>query len=533
MACILIMRGVPGSQIRGVDAVRSGPTARTGYWLAIAGLTAIFLARFPAIWFGYPFGRYVDEPLLVEPAYRIALTGDLHPGTFLYPSLMYYLPAAVFRIAAALGVPEVLPPRPIPDHFVMARGLSLLMAAAAVPVTAEIGRRLLHPLAGFAAACFLVAAPLLTSYSYVATVNPAMALFGALTGWMAALLLTRGPRLRYYVLAALFAGLAIGSKYVMVFAPLCVVLAHFLHRGPDDRPNGRLALFLLLVPLVFLATTPYVLVDRAAFLDALSRLDEEYRAGGIWRFNESASSVSYLAIARRMALEKYGLLPLALAGIGAAWLLRARWRTAAILLVAPTLTYLMQGAYKVYFTRHLMGALPFLAVLSGCGVWAVYASAQALVSGRAGTWTRGLPRIAAALALAAALWQPALASRDMIRIARLPTTQQAAYDWVLENVPPGSGIVREYNTPAIEAYTDAFEVTHVRSLVVPGAGIDVSGFDYAMGGWGYLRVSERDDLAAERAAYEAFFEANERVADFTPDERELTGPAIWVYRIAP
>ena len=101
-----------------------------------------------------------------------------------------------------------------------------------------------HSLVLAALAATLAVAPLFTSFSYLATVNPPLACFSALAGLAALGVQRRGTRADC-LRAGLTTGLALGIKYVAFPVALLTPLAHWLRpREQGGAPRWRRSRFM-------------------------------------------------------------------------------------------------------------------------------------------------------------------------------------------------------------------------------------------------------------------------------------------------
>ncbi len=499
--------------------------------LLVLLLTLLSAARWPAVWYAYPFEGFVDEPYLVEFAYAMARDGDPNPHFFNYGSLSFYLCAALYLAADWLGAHSLEPELASPDHFVLARMLVLVLGTLAVPATAELGRRLVSPLAGLSGACFFAVAPLYTTFSYMATVNPPLALWSALTGVAAALVYTRG-RTSDYVLAGVLAGMTVGTKYIGFTAALLPVLAHLLApRAEVRRPWRPLLISMALVPLVFLFTTPFALLDFETFSSDLARTGQVYTLEGAWHFHQAAGDHSWADIAKRMTFRGLRWAPMSLAGIGLLWLSWRDWRKAVLIAATPLVAWLFLGTYKVFFPRNLLGALPYLALLAGCGVHALHAFVRSCAP-RFPVLAPVLAPGVTLLVFAAALSNPLGATRHTVREALRVDTRRAALEWVTANVPAGARILREERTPALEELSESYDVVAYRSLVQPDRVAEAEACDWVLITVPFRRsIKQVEGYAQVRAEYEAFMARHELAARFDPKDGELTGRRIDVFRV--
>lgn len=539
------------------------------YWVALAAVTLWFAARWPAAWYAYPFAGFQDEPYLVDVAHAMVRDGDPNPRFFNYPSLSFYLLAGVYAAGDLTGaLPAVspaqaaqrasqdeqgadagpaggeraarAPPGPSPDHYVWARLLVLLMATLTVPLTAELTRRLVGPLAGLAAACVLAVTPLFTTFSYLATVNPPLAMWCALAGVAAAGVLRGGGRAGL-LLPGIAAGLALGTKYVSFPVALLAPLAHLLApRPPGEALRWRpLVVFGLAAGVTLVCTTPYALFDLERFARDVSKTGEVYDFEGNWHFHEGEDDSSWSVVAARFQGRSFRTGPTLLAGLGLVWLACTRWRSALLLALPPLFTWAFLGSYRVFFPRNLMGALPYACALAGAGTAALHAGVLALGNRFAGR-RAGEPGVgvyaAAGLATVAlfawALANPLATTRAEIREDLQVDTRRAALEWVDEHVPRGAVILREERTPPLEELLEGYDVRYVRSLARPDRLDEADAADFVLLTVPFRRdVRQVDDYAEDRAAYERFMARHRLAAEFIGGEGRLSGRRIAIYAV--
>jgi hypothetical protein len=223
---------------------------------------------------------------------------------------------------------------------------------------------------------------------------------------------------------------------------------------------------------------------------------------------------------------------------GLAWLARRRWRVALLVSLVPLATWAFLGAYKVYFPRNLMGALPFACVLAGAGIAGVHElgaralatfAARSRAAAAAATWLSA----GATAALAAwALAEPLSASRAEIREDLLIDTRRAALEWIQAHVKRGARLLREERTPPIEELLEGYEVRYTRSLARPDRLSTAEEFDYVLLTVPFRRdVRLVDEYAVDRVLYAEFMARHRLVAEFDEAQGDLTGRRIAIYAI--
>ena len=513
------------------DSERSSgfPGGRAAWWTVLALLVAFVGLRYRAAWFSYALDGYSDEPAVVDPALAAA-RGDLRPAEFLYPGWSAYSIGATYKALDVLGyggAEGFLPEKAGPDHLVVARLFVFGVSLATLIATALIGRRVAGAWGGLAAAALLACSPMFTAMSFLVTVNPPASFWTAMATLFALRVYQEGGKRSDYVLSAACAGLAIGCKYNAYPAALAVVLAHFFAPA-SGRRLSNLVLAGVVVPVVFVATTPYAVLEPARFLEYVRFLGDVYEKE--WPLHYDESGTSWLEYVARMVKFGWPWEMSASALLGTALLLKSDWRRAAIVAVAPLLNFVFLGFYAVFFLRHLLPALPGLAVASGVLVQACADRVAARREPASGGRTV-LASVAACVLVAGLGWRAFEQSAERVSRTELVDSRQAALEWILANVPKGSRIVREDRTPVIEEHSADYEVTFIRCIAEPDRTREAETHDYAVLSGMFDRFVRDPKFAAAREVYEQFYARHELVRDFKGNGVEYSGRDVRIYRI--
>jgi 4-amino-4-deoxy-L-arabinose transferase-like glycosyltransferase len=507
--------------------------------ILVVVVAASAMIRVSGVWFGYPLAVHPDEGRLVRPALKILKTGDLNPHFFDYPSLNIYLQAALYKTVAVVektvhggGMGRI----PTIRFYIVGRFLSVVMSLLTIVITFAIGRRLIHPIAGLASAYFVGASLLHILNSFIITVDAPMAFWSSLAVLMAARIATGDGRLYDYVLAGMFVGFAVGSKYTAFLCVIPIVIAH-LHasRGAKPRPTWLILLCLVIIPFAFLLTTPFAALDYPAFFEAINSESSHYRGGHFG--NEGEGANSFFLYGKSLFLEGLGPVPAILAIVGFGWLLRRKAWCALLLLSFPLLLFLFVGQYRVFFSRNLVAAVPCLAVLSGAGVQFLYETLH-----RAWFRWRGTLRLAGSLAGGAVVLIVVLGTygqvstaREEIRMMTLPDSRWVSLHWIGENIPAGASIGREQYTPPVQKFAKRYRVTNLGyfSLTRRKAVSKIPALDYVvLSSYNFERFLEDAERYPRQAAtYEAFFREQRLMKEFVPDGVSLGGPRILIFAI--
>lgn len=492
-----------------------------GCVLAI-GLVALWLRVWGAGW-SLPYVDHPDEPAVVTVILRI-IQGDLNPRHFFYPSLIIYLQALVFKLHFWLGLlsgfysePLTLPRSThfytsIPAAFVWARVFTALLGTAAVLALATWGGRCVGRREGLLAAALLALSPWAIIHSHYITVDGPAALTGLL-GLLALVPVLQRGSWRDYLLAGVLLGLAAGSKYqnVILVAPFC--LAHALRwRGALVQRAAPLLAAGALSALVFLLTTPYIILDFPGFMHDIETLFTSYEAGHgdighawpLWRY------------LRFHWQEGLGPLPFLLLLVGTLALARRDWPLAVVLLSFPLLLILALLRMETHFYRNLLPAQAPLLLVSGVGAVALWDAARQSIP-------PCLTRPAALLALAALLL-PSLvpAIQSSARLA-WPDSRVVAQEWIRRSYP-GVRVAGELSHPL--RWEGVAQQTYVHFLPLHPPEW------YREQGYGLLLANEgRREQEAWTDAYTPLLQAGEVVFSVGGRSSRMLGPRIDVIDI--
>ncbi|MDW8171001.1 MAG: glycosyltransferase family 39 protein [Anaerolineae bacterium] len=333
------------------------------------------------------------------------------------------------------------------DLYVVGRVFSAWGGVLGVAAAYGLARRLTTPYGAFVAALLVACAFPLVQHGHYSTTSSLAAGLGMACLWATAVAWERRS-LRWMALAAFFGGLALGNRYnaALFVAPLglaCLALSW-------QERAWRWWLVPLLVPLVFLLTTPSLLAQPEKFIADLQYISNQYLgSGNPGGLNFSAWQglgvmLDYLIV--------YGLgWPAALLALLSLLALRgpARLGVAALWGYAAT--------YGLVFLRTVRPAgadqltiliVPVLALLAGAGA--------GLLRTR---WRRAWVGISLALA---AVVVPLSLSLPFVARLGLPDTRDLMQDWVYNHVPRGARVAQigPYNVP-LDPQDYAFAIHYI------------------------------------------------------------------------
>ena len=366
------INALPGSD-------RSARARMVGILPLAAVLAAAAALRFWGIGFGLPYSEArPDETALISVALGLLFAG-LNPRFFHWPSLEFYVVAALYRVAWEIGHLRGLfalkfdmyrhslsEPGP---YLLVPRVLAAVAGVVTVWIVYRVAERLFDRTTALVAAFFVAVAYLHVRDSHFGVTDVPMACLaiGAMIPLSRAFV--DPANTRNWLAAGVIVGLAASTRYnAGVLIAVGLVIAAIGGSGRDKSLPPRavvrgVATFLLAALIAFVAGTPFAVLDYPQFFAGLRFDGGHLEAGhGVvlgrgWLYHLTFSL-------------RYGLgTPLLAASIAGMVLLAARsWRTAALLCTFPILYYLILGRGYTVFARYMTPMVPFLCITAAIAV---------------------------------------------------------------------------------------------------------------------------------------------------------------------
>src|SRR5215210_4294629 len=200
--------------------------------LAVILAAAAFL-RFWALGAGIPYGIGVDEPEIMNRAYRMMRTGDFNPHFFDYPGFYIYLQLAVsvlrFIAGAMGGEWHALKDVSALDFYAWGRVVTAVMGTATVALVYFAGLRWGTRYALLAAGLMAVM-PMHVRESHFVLTDVPMTFFVTLT-LLLSLRAHEQARSLPFLFAGAAAGVAAATKYTGALAILLPLVAAWMTHG--------------------------------------------------------------------------------------------------------------------------------------------------------------------------------------------------------------------------------------------------------------------------------------------------------------
>lgn len=498
-----------------------GPRVLLGGLLILA-----LLIRLVGLGWGLPNVYHPDEPTHVDIVLKILKTGDWNPHWFKYPSFRIYIsvPVAIayfllgvsrgqFRSMQELQAAEMLTlgsgTTEIPGLYYGLRLLMTLFGVVSVAVLWQETYRRWGARAAWLAALFLCFSPLHVMVGHWYRPDTALALFSG-AAVMAAVALYRRDELCAYLLCGALAGLAASVKYNAAITQLVpILLAHLLARR--SLFDWRLWITPLIAGAVFVAITPFALLDLPTFLDGFAFEINHYYVRGHAGADSTMGMLGNLIWYGGKLLFYDG--PLVLLAL-LAFPFSPRERRAEVLVLAswPLLILLLNATARV---RTVLALVPMLLILyqlaaiGGGGLLGRLAHSKSAV-GRGARWCG----VVVALLLLIPLAQTTLVAS---RFAR-PDVRTLTTEWLEQNTAPQDRI-------AIEAYGPVLRRPGARyTYLLIGhtpEWYQAAGLDYFVASHYWTFLTSPDLYPEQTAAYERLFQF--------PLVQSIRGPLQYLY----
>lgn len=417
---------------------------------------------------GLPYLFRWDEPLVVNSGLW-ALANGWDPFTFRYGSFPIYLSAIAsamaFLVEMASGsvnsfaqFVDIGPPLSnvldlttnAPLAYWYSRVLFVVVSAAGLGLTYAAARQAGASARGaFLAALVIAVSGIHLRATLLAIVDGiGMTLVAATLAASLWFLQREDHSRRALVVAGITSGLAIATKFSLLWTPLIPLAALFMGRREwRDRMGADARALALALVAAFFVSEPYALIEPGRFLAGVGSEVSHYSflghpgqdgaRGGFAQFTQVWKT---LAEGFGPAWLSIGVLLLSAAGVWAS--VTRQWRVAVILTGWSAFQVIFLAQQVVFFERNLLPLFPTLAILAALG------------ADRLMAW---VPRhSSAAAAILFLLFAPALFTQiEDARNASAPRDSRTlATAWLVANVKPGQQVVISNQLP--------FDLTELR-----------------------------------------------------------------------
>jgi len=502
--------------------------------------------------FGLPYVYDPDEDDFIRPALLMLAERSPNPGYFQHPgsTTIYMLSvtyALIFGVGFVLGVfdsPEMFENMLNQDPslvFLAGRLEVALFGVATVVCVYFIGRRLANPYVGLLAALGTAISPLHVWISHLIRTDVMMGFFVLVTVWFC-LRITETSSWRHSVLAGIFAGLAVVTKYPAVVVVLTIVTAHLLSPGNGRNRFVRLVESGVATVVAAFVASPFLFLD---WQETLRDVSIEMRSEHVSSTGEGFLRNLFWYISEPMAND-FTVIGLVIIAFGLATCLTFRNPRKLLVCVFPLALLLFISNLGLRHMRWLVPLVPFAALFFAFGVQQIVTQLARQPRPRT---VITLGAVVPALVVAAIAYNVALQG-----IALAGThTRTLAREWMLANIPEGSRILVEAYTPQLPK--DYYAFYHVVEKRVERHDPDVTrgdtfrpggviGFlenrdelseyciEYFVIGWFYERYGqEKESYPEVMVGYEQVIEIGDLVFEVQPNPRQPNGFPVRIYQL--
>jgi hypothetical protein len=529
--------------------------------LLVLVLATALLLRLNGVGFGLPALNDPDELMFEMGSVRMLSGPTLNPGWFGHPAtttiyLLALLNASVFAVGWALGSwPN---PKAFADMIYFDPGIAILpgrLAMVAIGLwsiwlTWRLARALVGERVGLVAAAVLAVNPLHIAYSQVIR-SDLMAVCFMLLVSLAALRIARGGGRRDHLLASLWLGLAIVTKWPFAVSWITIAGAYALLLSDHKVRFSQAARALVSVGVLALAfgllASPFILLDYPTLLMNLAGEAQEHHLGASGG-PPVANAWWYLSGPMLGSLGWAG----ALAAAWGAVLLVRHHEAGAVVAPPAVVFFVLFCLQQLIWERWALPLTPALSLAAGLGlVWLWDFLGARLAPGACGA--------AVAAALLAVL-APQMVQALVDTRVRTHDTRQAAAAWVAANVPHRDAILVEHfgfdllqgpwrfffpigDAGCVDVrsvlggkvqYDQIEEARHQRSNVDYGT-MNPARRDTCAMQWAVLTQydryrAERTYFPRQYAAYADLLRRGRVVATFAPRAGEMGGPVVRIVK---
>lgn len=413
-------------------------------------LLAAALVRIIGIDWYLPYTYELDEYYTIRKALGFLKQGTLNPGSFLWPTLYMYIQALsygfyyLWRLLG--GSVYYLSNLTQKEIFLVGRFTTALFGIGTVLLVYLIGERMYSKKVGLLSSLFLAFTLLHIKYSRLIRPDVPMTFF-IIFSFLCIYLVYESGKTRYYILAAIFAGFSIATKYTGGVLVIPILLAHLL-RGIEEKKtwprillDKKVFLAFLFVVVGFFVGCPYGFVYFSNLLRTMSM----WTSRGLDRITinqpgEVRGWFYYITGALHRGMGQ----PLEIFSLTAVVYAMFRHRKKDILLVSfPLVYYLIMGKFLRHHDRYILPIVPFLTIAAA--MFVVEIASKISQSKLRQNF------ILVGLAIAIILFP----SIRVIRYVDLTTkkgTGLEAKEWIEENIPHKSRIAYEIYCPPISGY---------------------------------------------------------------------------------
>lgn len=434
-------------------------------FLMVIALVTVVL-RLPTITFGVSAFEGADDAYVLRPALEIGSLIKLPTEFGLPDSTLFYGYGVVFRVVFEVlqffGVTQGV--HPLDDYsayhatwpLITVRVLNILWTLLTLLLVYLCSKKLFSVKAAAAAVVLAASSWMLLEHTIHVRPDLLSAALALAVLYVSINIMLQG-RQRDFIIAGVLVGIAVATKYPLVLTALIVMTAHGIHSVSNGKRGIQQFLFAKplwiaggIALLTFSVATPLFWPHVS---DAVAQI--RYEARTVHPGADGLSFFGNLHFYLTHVLH-YGIGTLAaiVALIGAVLLVVKQRRVALLVLIFPVALVLVLSTHGLHWDRWLIPVIPFLAMLAGYAIAAVF-NIRFVANARYGGVICGTLLII--LVLVPAIVRTVRSFNSF----QHEETREIAKNWFVENAFPNARIAREAYTPLLSPH---FEELYLTSL---------------------------------------------------------------------
>jgi hypothetical protein len=412
---------------------------------------------------GLPIIHNPDEDIMQVAATQLSFN-DLNPGNFEHPSFMYYTGFIIHKfVYSTLNIDPTLK-----WEYILGRLLFGTLLGTLTVLFLYLSARLMYnETTALLAALFMSVVPFHIMNSHFFYLDIPLTFFITVSLYFA-VKAYKSNTSRYFFFSAIAAGFAAGTKYTggaaIIITLSALVAKNIKHgKGSINIKNCKSFLYILLFfCMAFIITTPMIVLDYNTFketgflyqIDHVTKLfDGNTGVKGHAGFDLSPEGFPYSRfLFQIVAAFPYGLgIPLyVLSLFGLVYIIKKHEERDIIPLTFFCGFFIMISSLYVVFTRYYLPLFPFFVL------FASVLCADILIKERYKKYKKAMMIIIVVTILYS------LAMGISLTDNLIHNTREEASQWVNENIPVGSNIVRSRYAPNIDP--SKFNVYRIENL---------------------------------------------------------------------
>jgi hypothetical protein len=357
-------------------------------------------------------------------------------------SMQFYIVAIVYQVihGSNLGyIVKHMTPARINNLYILGRIVTIIMSIGAAIVLFLITYKIFGKFYAFIATLIFVSIPaLVVSAHYFRSEVPAT--FWILLSFLMSISIFKSGKLKFYILAGIFAGFATSTKYnsVLIFLPL--ICAHVMVRYKATKStalkeyfNKDILLALVSGIATFFIGSPGTIIYWNEFIQRLSK-QWTYQTGSalIETMERGPGWIGYLT---RILPYSMGWPLLIMSLLGIVYALWRRGKHDILLFSWIVPYYLLLGFGNWWVVRYTVPLMPFMAIFSGRILIDLFLKMKGIL--------KSVILIVGIIIIAFTL----MYSFELDRIMAEKDPRIEAYDWINKNIAPGTAVGVDF-TPA-------------------------------------------------------------------------------------